>query len=93
MKTTLIAAGVMAAALAAPAAAVTVSPRAAGIHDGTSAIQKVDRRRVCEMRRGERHCWWVGRRDWDDRRWDRWHRDNWRSGWFWDGPGVSVRVR
>lgn len=97
MKKTVIA-GLLMTAFAAPAFALPAAPRSgagleAGNSAGTSAIQKVDRRRVCEWRHGNRHCWWVGGRDWDDRRWSNWRRDNWRQGFFFDGPGVSVRVR
>ena len=97
MKNAVIASALL-LTLSAPAFALPGAPRtSAGLETGgpgaASAIQKVDRRRVCERRHGSRHCWWVGGRDWDERRWSNWRRDNWRQGFFFDGPGVSVRVR
>ena len=93
MRASLIAAAVVAPMLTAPAFAVT-APRASGITDGGGgAIVNVGRRRVCEWRRGNKVCWWVGHRDWDDRRGGSWRRDHWRKGYFFDGPGVSVRIR
>lgn len=74
------------------AAALPRSPLVAKA--GNGLVEHVDRRKVCEWRHGEKHCWWVGHRDWDDHRWKRWQRDHWRKGWFYlDGPGLSINVR
>lgn len=95
MKKTVLAGILLTTTVAAPAFALPdVAGAGVGITNGSGvSVQKVDRRRVCEMRHGDRHCWWVGERDWDDRRWRRWHRDHWREGFFWDSPGVSVHIR
>lgn len=76
------------------ASAAMPTPTTRGLAAKAPMVHNVDRRRVCEWRHGHRHCWWVGHRDWDDGRWERWHRENWRNGWFYlNTPGVSVRVR
>lgn len=82
-KTMILAAALGAVALGVPATANAAAPGGAalpGVSSGQSLVQDVHRVRICEVRRGNRHCWWKS------------HRHNKRWHWRKNRKGVRVRI-
>jgi hypothetical protein len=91
MSKSLWTAGLLALSLAGTVPTAQAAPRVDGLSRDHAGLVQIDRKRVCEKRGDHERCWWVGDRGWDDRRWQRWHHDHWREGYYW-GPGFSLEI-